>query len=80
MVNEAKRRAGLATLAKYGHEHYVEIGSKAGRPRNLSLAEIRQQQSQIIIKEGNAKGVPHSLATLSLTESLRLLKHRNQEG
>lgn len=41
MTNDVKQRAGMATREKYGHDFYVAIGKRGGRPRALTLAEIR---------------------------------------
>lgn len=39
--SRAGRLGGLATLNRYGAEHYRKAGQLGGRPRMLTLAEMR---------------------------------------
>ena len=43
---------GTATYQKYGREGMARAGTRGGRPRALSLSELRQQQASQQIKEG----------------------------
>jgi hypothetical protein len=43
--SDAGRLGGLKTSSTHNHAHYQRIGSLGGRPRRLSLAEIRKLQS-----------------------------------
>jgi general stress protein YciG len=58
-VREAKQKAGRkggqATFSRYGHEHYVEMGKKGGRPRALTLDEIIRRSELQKSKENIAK-------------------------
>jgi general stress protein YciG len=44
-LQRAGQLGGSATARKYGNEYMQEIGRKGGRPRLLTSAEIRRQQS-----------------------------------
>ena len=39
--SRAAKLGGLATLERYGVEHYRKAGQLGGRPRMLTLAEMR---------------------------------------
>jgi len=41
---EAGRIGGLTTLRRYGKQGMAERGKRGGRPRSLTLEQIRQQQ------------------------------------
>ena len=58
MNNKAKAGSmgGSMTLERYGVSHFAELGRRGGRPRALSLSELRQQSASQQIKQGGNKG------------------------
>lgn len=53
-MNTARQKGGLATLAKYGAEHYRKIGQRGGRPPLKSISQLLAERQQ------QAPGVPHN--------------------
>ncbi len=37
----AGRLGGLTTLERHGKEHFSKVGKTGGRPRNLTISELR---------------------------------------
>jgi len=54
MNNKARAGSigGNVTLERYGVNYYSEIGKLGGRPRLLTISELRQQSASRQIKEG----------------------------
>ena len=56
------RKGGLATKAKYGHDHYVRIGSRGGRPTFWeALAKAKAHEAAIAsmrVKPGRPRKSP----------------------
>ena len=55
-MNNLKAKAGSiggsTTLNRYGVSYFSELGKLGGRPRSLTLSQLRQQQASQQIKEG----------------------------
>lgn len=72
-MNPKKQKA----TRQYKREEMSARGREGGRPRSLTLEEIRQQQSQAQEMENKEKGgmdTPGALASASLKELKRLFK------
>ena len=56
----ARQKGGLATLAKYGADHYRKIGKQGGRPpkKNISQLLAERQQSPGASSNGKEEGWP----------------------
>ena len=65
---------GSMTLERYGVIHFAELGRRGGRPRALSLSELRQQSASQQIKEGGKKGDFSTREEDSLSNNLTMLK------
>ena len=67
---ERARKGGLATKAKYGHDHYVHIGSLGGRPtfwQALAKAKAREAEAQSKgVKPGRPRNAPPAGETKEL--------------
>ena len=74
---KAGRLGGLTTFRKYGREGMVTRGRKGGRPRALTLEEIRQQQLQVQENNKEVKGTPDELPG-SLKELKKLYLHQRR--
>ena len=61
---ERARKGGLATKAKYGHDHYVRIGRLGGRPTFWeALAKAKAREAEIDskrVKPGRPRKAPPS--------------------
>ena len=59
---ERARKGGLATKAKYGHDHYVRIGKLGGRPTFwAALAKANARQAELDakrVKPGRPRNAP----------------------
>lgn len=78
---QAGKLGGLATLNKYGKEFFVINGAKGGRPRDMTLDELRQHQS--LEAQQIDRGGMDTLGYLpnNLAELKRLYKlHRKSGG
>ena len=60
--SERARKGGLAVKAKYGHDHYVRIGSLGGRPtfwEALAKATAREAEvTSMRVKPGRPRKAP----------------------
>ena len=59
---ERARKGGLSTKAKYGHDHYVRIGSLGGRPTFWeALAKAKAREAAVTsmrVKPGRPRKAP----------------------
>ncbi len=58
--SDAGRIGGLQTLLRHGREHYSAAGKLGGRPKSLTMAEIRQSQHLEEQNENRRLDTPHS--------------------
>jgi len=72
---DAGRLGGLTTSLKYGHDFYVAMGKKGGRPRAKTIADIPQPAPKELFKKGDS--LPSSLTEL---KKLYRLRCQIQEG
>lgn len=58
----AGHKGGLATLAKYGTEFFAINGARGGRPKALTLAEIKESRQLEAAEENENRRMdtPHS--------------------
>lgn len=78
--SKAGRLGGLATFNRYGREFYVVAGRRGGRPRSLTLGELKKQ-SQSLQGKNNTQGgkdTPGVLASESLAKMKRLWADRQR--
>jgi hypothetical protein len=64
---EAGRLGGLKTYERHGHAHYVAMGEKGGRPRSLTISEIKQKRREARaseLKRARGLGVHRALKVL----------------
>jgi hypothetical protein len=87
---EAGRLGGQKTLEKYGIEHFRHLGNehghKGGRPRSLTLAEIRKRDHEVLEqrlamiekqkKEIDPRGKTNSLYKLKQLYKLKLEENK----
>ncbi len=59
---ERARKGGLATKAKYGHDHYIRIGKQGGRPTwQEALAKAKARPAELDaqrVKPGRPREAP----------------------
>ena len=53
---QAGRRGGLVTLERHGVEFYRQAGKKGGRPRALTLSQIRQSAAPVTTINKTSEG------------------------
>jgi hypothetical protein len=52
----AGRKGGLATLERHGQLHFIKLGMMGGRPKALTIEDIRLQTSQKKVEGGKLPG------------------------